>query len=314
MAWFKSLFGGGADQKEPRQETPQSDTETLKQYELEINSLWDAVEAANIEKLKSFLESGHDPNARDQKFGGTPLHFLARPWTRPWTDSTRPELETEFEREISLNRRSISDLLIMHGADVNLLNDPSQADSWPGADYPITLAARLNNSVGSVLKHSTLTIPTSVTPNLIRSFAQKKLILDEWGTREDQLNWIEHIGIITNGQISIFDSLLNAGANINSIGWGERTPLMSAVDDCNSPLVEYLLKRGADTTIIGNGDTAMSMAIELFYSESDPSIVKLLIDVGNVDPNDEVKDGMNAFQLAERWERTKVIEMLNNYR
>ena len=69
-------------------------------------------------------------------------------------------------------------------------------------------------------------------------------------------------------------SLVEAGANINAVDEYGKTPLMCACGTCNVPLIEYLLSKGADTTIRDrDGDTAFDFLI--LYGMTGPFSTKI---------------------------------------
>ena len=98
---------GEAEQPAPRAEAkPQPPTAKAPDI-----SIWDAAEAGNIETVKQHLAAGTDVNARDDKFGTTPLHSAA-----------------------GAGRKEIVELLIAEGADVN-------AKGWATGGTPLLIAA-----------------------------------------------------------------------------------------------------------------------------------------------------------------------------
>ena len=69
-------------------------------------------------------------------------------------------------------------------------------------------------------------------------------------------------------QLTIVESLISAGANINHIGDYGRTPLILATESNSPKIVSKLLLSGADISIRDkNGSTALDLAIELEYED-----------------------------------------------
>jgi ankyrin repeat protein len=69
-------------------------------------------------------------------------------------------------------------------------------------------------------------------------------------------------------QLTIVESLISAGANINHIGDYGRTSLMMAIDSNSPKIVSKLLQCGADITIKDKNEyTALDLAMELEYED-----------------------------------------------
>ncbi len=95
------------------------------------------------------------------------------------------------------------------------------------------------------------------------------------------------------GRIDLVQLLLDAGAAIeaiDSIGW---TPLMAAIAQGASALVDHLLHRGANPNHVGREDTPLTLAV----SDGAAPIVALLLERG-ADPSLRRPDGWTPLMLA----------------
>ena len=113
-----------------------------------------------------------------------------------------------------------------------------------------------------------------------------------------------------NGYTETVKLLIEAGADVNLVGYFELTPLMLACLHCHEDTVSLLLQSGADPSLQTNiGATALMYSI---CNNKYFSIVRLLLKAGAV-VNAQDKDGYSALTMACRDGCYKLAELLIQY-
>eukprot|EP01138_Halocafeteria_seosinensis_P005163 gb/GECG01005279.1/.p1 GENE.gb/GECG01005279.1/~~gb/GECG01005279.1/.p1 ORF type:complete len:516 (+),score=77.82 gb/GECG01005279.1/:1-1548(+) len=107
--------------------------------------------------------------------------------------------------------------------------------------------------------------------------------------------------------VDLMQLLLELGkADPNKTGQHGRTPLHKVITLQKVKAIELLLKNGADPNIRDNekGSTPLAFAVP------NVSMMKLLIEQGNVDPNQEVQKGKTALHMALANENEEAVKFL----
>ena len=88
----------------------------------------------------------------------------------------------------------------------------------------------------------------------------------------------------------LFNFLLEAGANVNGIGYGDGTPLMAAVNYQLVDAVTLLLQYGADPNLASprTGETPLHIAALRGFADGSTHCARLLVDAG-ANPNAKTK-------------------------
>jgi ankyrin repeat protein len=97
---------------------------------------------------------------------------------------------------------------------------------------------------------------------------------------------------IEKGNTRLFNTLLDAGANINAESTDHKTPLMYSIIKNDIGLINHVLSKGADVNIVKDGITPLYIAInnvlyspdKTVLSDKDKRIISILKDAG-ADPN-----------------------------
>ena len=113
---------------------------------------------------------------------------------------------------------------------------------------------------------------------------------------------------IQKGWTKVAKQLLERGADVNEKDISGNTVLMYAIkDDVDFRMIELLVQAGGDPNIKDRvGNTALTYAIRI---NSEIRLIKLLVSAG-IDPDIKDWSGNTALDLAEFFDRTRVIELL----
>ncbi len=125
---------------------------------------------------------------------------------------------------------------------------------------------------------------------------------------------------IETRRLSLVWTLLEAGAGIHATsGWGERTPLHYAVEDCvalpvpglkpHEPkldVIKTLLDRGADSNY---GDIGDMSPLHLACIDCHPKVIPLLVQYGG-DPNEFCGNDMRPLQVAASYGNPNILRAL----
>ena len=98
---------------------------------------------------------------------------------------------------------------------------------------------------------------------------------------------------IFGGHMDLVRYLVERGADINGIGYGDNTPLMAAANQGNPQAVKLLLNVGADPNLASpvTGETPLHASTAHAYQEGMLDCVRLLLSAG-ANPNVKAKAGM----------------------
>ena len=138
-----------------------------------------------------------------------------------------------------------------------------------------------------------------------------------WDNRhnKDYVNIVDEYGrtalicACLNNKIEVVKLLLNANTDVNIVAEDGRSALMWACAYGRTEIVKLLLEVNADVNFVDeDGYTALMISC---YNNNIEA-VKLLLEA-NADVNIVNKDGMTALKIAEKYKRTGIIELLNNW-
>ncbi|HUA88009.1 MAG TPA: ankyrin repeat domain-containing protein, partial [Steroidobacteraceae bacterium] len=185
--------------------------------------------------------------------------------------------ETPLHHAIIMSEPSMVEFLIAHGADVN----ERDRDGWT----PIMTAAYLDNAddVHILAKHG-------ADPNVVSHQGLTPLgVATQYGKNDSAL------------------ALLEVGADpAKSVGDGGYTPLMLATANHAEPLVQALLKKGADVNAKNSGGVT---ALMIAAANSRADMVELLMHAG-ADAQAHNERGDTALSIAREKGDEKVIKLL----
>ncbi|KAJ8686975.1 hypothetical protein QAD02_022769 [Eretmocerus hayati] len=202
---------------------------------------------------------------------------------------------TPIHSAMKYNQNEVAELLIKHGADVNIRDRFGKV--------PIFYAIENNNS-------KVLDILFSTNQDVEIDLELLKMAIDK-------------------GYVEVIKALLQFGADVNTSDTYGRTPLLFSVlskenelcerlshehnsddDDIKGKITQLLLSKGAltEAQVVKTGATALHVATQRGYIE----VVKnLLGHKANV--NAKRKDGVTAIQLAVYNSHAKIVQMLLEY-
>jgi ankyrin repeat protein len=107
-------------------------------------------------------------------------------------------------------------------------------------------------------------------------FDAVRLLLDA-GADETQLAWTPLHRAVALGTLADLKALVEAGEFLEPVDWWHRTPWLVAVKTGDLEKARYLVGRGADSTVSGNGGAwPLDLAIESFHTP----MLKWLIELG----------------------------------
>lgn len=148
-------------------------------------------------------------------------------------------------------------------------------------------------------------LPVTVLPELILSYFFPSYI--EWQSSGRRL-----ISAVKSNNIKVVRELLEDGnldLDIKEFYYGNRTPLMIAIDNKFIDIAKELLKKGADVNTKNNhGTTLLMLAVSRGFIE----IVKELLEK-RVDVNAKNDDGMTALRIARLINNIEIAELLKKY-
>ena len=232
-----------------------------------------AAKTGNIKAVKQHLAAGADVNAKDDKFGLTPLHFAA--------GRDRKEIvELLIAKGVNVNekdnrggtplhstasggRKEIAKLLIAKGADVNAKDEDGET--------PLDWAIR-NSNWKHVRRRRT------ETADLIDKHGgktRKELEAAELGVSVEGLPYIsihDAAGAAgRDGNIEAVKQHLVAGTDVDARDAEDKTPLQHAAYWGHKEIAELLIAKGADVNAKDNVGTTT-----LDWAKYKPEIADLL--------------------------------------
>jgi len=235
-------------------------------------SIYEAARNGDIEVVKQHLDAGADVNAKDDKFGLTPLHFAAG------RGNTRKEVvELLIAKGVDVNAKNnrgvtplhlannkeIAELLIANGADVNAKDEDGET--------PLDWAIR-----NSHWKH--VRRKRAETADLIHKHGgktRKQLEAAELGVSVEGLPYIsihDAAGAAgRDGNIEAVKQHLTAGTDVDARDAEDKTPLQHAAYWGHKEIAELLIAEGADVNAKDNASTTT-----LDWAKYKPEIADLL--------------------------------------
>ena len=252
-------------------------------------SLFEAVQKADIEQVKSLIAAGAEVDAR-------------------WGDTHTTEKEndaTPLSYAVDANSMDLVRLLVEAGADVN-------AGGWP----PLCRAVDKNNTAIAeyLIDHGAnvnVEAPQGWTPlcetiNIINSSKMADLLI----TRGADINagyWPPLWNSVFKKRNDLFDLLIQRGANVNTPDKSGHTPLYCAVQNDELSYLEILIAKGAkvDAKQPG-GETALMSGALVGRAQA----VKLLLEAGaEVNAKDD-DSAFTALHYAARFGNKSVADVL----
>lgn len=282
------------------------------------HSLFQAIEANDFEALKTLLESGADPNARDSE--GAPA--LIRAADTGNIALIQPLLNSCADIDCEWSGSSILDFIISSRNPDALRFLLDQKPRWDPSALGETL-----HSVSQLVDE----------PEECIAMVQ---ILLERGANVDERDYSGCTALIyasVKCKVEVVELLLNAGADPNAQDNDQETVLMWAADGGNVPIIERLLKAGAAINAQSDSGTtplywavrmghvpAVIALLEAGASLNAPQILssalhskrlkilRILIGRG-VDLNQPLDNGLSALETARKYGRGDVVRMLKQF-
>ena len=143
------------------------------------------------------------------------------------------QFKTPLYLALEKKNQVLVSLLLENGADVNIL---SYCSTYSTFEAPLVTAARNNDLV------------------FLKLLMKKGCKTSSTGTRT-ALQWAAQ-----HGNIDMADLLIDYGEDINALGPFRNTALHYAVTSNETKMVAYLLQKGADKTINGDGRSPLHLA------------------------------------------------------
>ena len=233
-------------------------------------NIHEAAKTGNIKAVKQHLDAGADVNAKDDKFGLTPLHFAAGRGNKEVVElliAKGVDVNAKNNRGGTplhlANNKEIAELLIAKGADVKAKDEDGET--------PLDWAIRNSN-----WKH--VRRKRAETADLIHKHGgktRKQLEAAELGVSVEGLPYIsihDAAGAAgRDGNIEAVKQHLTAGTDVDARDAEDKTPLQHAAYWGHKEIAELLIAKGADVNAKDNTGTTT-----LDWAKYKPEIADLL--------------------------------------
>ncbi len=251
-----------------------------------IQSLFFAIKKGNLDKVKSLLKEGVNPNARDDE-GTTPLCSAI----------------LTFNRQA---KKQIVEALLQNKADPNL---GTQTKHRGDMSFPSGMTA---------LMLASLIVDYDSAELLLKSGAKVDAVNADGSTAIMYTSFYPSNDPKAKTSVDLASLYINNGADVNHKDKSGITPLMSAINGYSVEMVQFLLDKGADITIKNKrGQTPLLFAIHnisLLISATESykapalKIVKALIAKGAGQSEEEKKQALKKARFLD----LKEVEALLN--
>jgi len=296
--------------------------------------LIEAAENGNIQRVSKLLDSGIDPNIKNDSGGWTAL------------------IEASYNDHIE-----IVEILLDRGADINIRNNDGYTALSVATDNLNLEMMKLLLDKGAdpnnYTEESILGWIASTDEPIDKKISAFKLLLeaganpnkiDDYGNIErsifDVIDYHDNVEIVelllkygvdpnnriyrtkplniasAAGAIKIVETLLSAGADPDSKDYvSGNTPLMEALNNNHLDIVELLLSANADPNLVNyDRDTALMYAIENEMEDNflHTNIIEMLLLAG-ADPYIRDKHGDNSLQIARMYRKYGILHVIESY-
>ncbi|XP_071098533.1 uncharacterized protein [Haliotis cracherodii] len=255
----------------------------------DCRDLYVASRRGNLEEVKRLLSRGIDVNCRRGKWSWTPVMPAAR-----WGHS------------------DVVELLVSKGADVslvdkdgdNILRLACMGGHLEMVEYVLSLNVVDINSRGGGSQTPVMTAAEWRHRDVVELLVSKGADVSLVDVNGDNiLHWACRAGHLATVK---FVLSLNV-VDINSRGWGSRTPVMRAALRRHSDVVELLVSKGADVSLVDeDGDNTLHLACYRGHMET----VKFVLSLNVVDIDARNNSGRTAADVARRRGHTPVLDLL----
>lgn len=224
-----------------------------------------------LEEKVNFIKGGGDVNAQD-RYGRTVLMYSAH-----------------------YDNITVSKFLIDNGADVKILDNDNKS-----ALYFASIHRRLDIMHLLHVADNSMTFDLAITFNDLERVKQFIKGKDKYDVGYALIEASE------GGFIDIAKFLIEAGADVNTIGYNDDTALLSATSLRRTNIIELLIDAGADINAQDDSDTVLSNAASRGYTD----IVEILIKLGVNLNTQHGYDNNTSLMEASMRGYTKTVEQL----
>ena len=213
-----------------------------------------AAEKGNLAKVERLIAKGADVNAKDTKFGATPLHWVAKK-----------------------GHTAVAELLIAKGADVNAKLETGHTPLYSAAFHGYTAIAELLIANGADVNAKLKTGYTPLHPAATLGYKAVVELLIANGADVNAKGGPSRTplhGAARTGQLAIAELLIAKGSDVNAkdrITGG--TPLHYAAAFGHTPVAELLIAGGAD---VNSKDKDGKTPLRLATDKGHKDLAKLL--------------------------------------
>ncbi|XP_048247996.1 ankyrin repeat domain-containing protein 50-like isoform X1 [Haliotis rufescens] len=256
---------------------------------VDCRDLYVASRRGNLEEVKRVLSRDIDVNCRWGQWSWTPVTTAAR-----WGHS------------------DVVELLVSKGADVslvdkdgdNILRLACMGGHLETVEFVLSLNVVDINSRGGGSQTPVMTAAEWRHRDVVELLVSKGADVSLVDVNGDNiLHWACRAGHLATVK---FVLSLNV-VDINSRGWGSRTPVMRAALRRHRDVVELLVSKGADVSLVDeDGDNTLHLACYRGHLET----VKFVLSLNMVDIDARNNSGRTAADVARRMGHTPVLDLL----